>query len=273
MAIKLIALDIDGTLYNDARKILPSSLKAIAQAKARGVKIVITTGRPWRSTKPVLKELHLDHQKDQYVIILHGAIVATTAGKKIFDHPLPYATVAKVIHYGQKHPAIDLMTQNADGIFVTKRDLNGYTALESYKNMLPLHFRTEAEIKEQGQKTPFYKMMFSGYKEQIDALQKELPAWLTSDLKALRSEICYIDMVNKKVDKGWAISNLAQRLDIKQDEVMAAGDGNSDIPMVKYAGCGVAMGNGTPALKKVADYVTGTNNQDGLAQAIDKFVK
>lgn len=272
MAIKLIALDIDGTLLNTDRKVLPSSINAIQKARAQGIKIVLTTGRPLLSTKPILKKLDLDNQDDQYLIILHGSVISTTSGKILEDNHIPYKEVKKVNQFIKIYPDIDLMIQNQEQMYLTHPDLNWYTSLESFKNKLTIHFRTDKGLEDESRHTKFYKMMFSGSKNRIDKLQKQLPTWLRKHLKVLRSEYCYIDMVNNKVDKGWAITQLIKKLNISPLEIMAIGDGGSDISMIQLAKYGVAMGNATPNLKKIANIVTADNNHDGIAKVINKYI-
>lgn len=114
--------------------------------------------------------------------------------------------------------------------------------------------------------------MFSAPKAKLDALEKVLPAWTKNDYRRIRTEDYFIDMINKVVNKGNAVKTLAAKLGFKPEEVMAIGDGNSDVPMVKFAGEGVAMKNGSDAVLAAADYVTATdNNHLGLAKAIEKY--
>jgi hypothetical protein len=270
MALKLIALDVDGTLLTDDRKVQEETVNAVYQAKEKGAKVVITTGRPLVSTKPLLEKFDLDGKDSQYVIVLHGAVVETTKGGILTDTPIPIEQVIKVAALIQNYPDIDLMVQTQDQIYVLKHDLNWYTSFESFKNHLPIHFRTLSELKNSSHS--FYKMMFSAPEEKLDELTPNLPDWIYSELETIRSERYYIDMVNLKVDKGEALSNLASQLKIDPSEVMAIGDGNSDISMVKYAGVGVAMKNATPDLLKVANYVTDDNNHAGVAKAIKTYI-
>lgn len=270
MSIKLIALDVDGTLLTDQRTIQTSSVEAIKEAKNAGIKVVITTGRPLVSTVPLLEKLNLNGKDSQYIINLHGAIVQTTKGGILTDLPISKHEVMKVIDYISAFPKIDLMVQTRDQIYVVKHDLNWYTSFESFKNHLPIHFRKISDLNEE--KLTFYKMMFAGDEEQLNKLTSKLPQWIYDELKTMRSEKCYIDMVNKKVDKGEAVESLANSLNIKPDEIMAIGDGNSDIPMLKYAKYGIAVKNATPDLLKVAFDVTTDNNHDGVANAIKKYI-
>ena len=271
MNIKLIALDIDETLLNDDHRILDETLRSIERAKKQDIKILLTTGRPLMSTKPLLQKLKLDNQNDQYVINYHGTEIQTTSGKLIAANPISFADVKRANDFIKDVPNVDFIVESNEALFMTKPDMTWYTGFEISKNHYQAHFRNIEQMEKENKQHTFYKMMFIADSETLDNLLKNLPNWVAKDYKALRTEDCFFDMINKKVNKGWAVKELAERLGIKQEEVMAVGDGDSDISMVEYAGCGVAMQNGTKALLKIADHVTEDNHHDGVGRAIEKY--
>lgn len=272
MSIKLIALDIDDTLLNSEAQLEEATIKAIEKAKQEGIKIVLTTGRPLMSTTKFLKQLGLANQSDQYVINYHGTLIQTTAGKLIASNPLTFADVKKTATYIQNATGVDFVAETNRDIFLTKANMNWHTGFECFKNHYRVHFRTLAQMESEQSHLTFYKMMFIAEPTILDKVQKNLPNWLLQGYKCARTETSFFDIINKKVNKGWAVKTLAEKLGFAPDEVMAVGDGDSDLPMIQYAGLGVAMKNGTPRLLKAANEITSDQNHAGVAKAIEKFV-
>lgn len=272
MGIKLIALDIDATLLTADQKISDETLKAIKEVQDRGIKIVLTTGRPLMSTRPLLQKLKIDDQDEQYVINYHGTEIQTTSGKLIATNPISISDIRKASDFAQNIPKVDFVAETNKSLYFTKPDMNWYTGFEIAKNHYQAHFRSVEHLAKEENKHTFYKMMFIAEPDRLNDLLKNLPDWVENDFKAMRTETCFFDMINKKVSKGWAVKTLAESIGIKAEEVMAVGDGDSDVSMIEYAGCGVAMKNGTPAILKAADHVTADNNHDGVGKAIETYI-
>lgn len=121
-------------------------------------------------------------------------------------------------------------------------------------------------------KPEMLKIMAVADKERLDKIQKNIPKSLTDKLNPIRSEPVYLDFTAPNVDKGWALKQLSEYLHLSPNEVMALGNADNDIPMIQFAGTGVAMEESTPNLLKVADYQTTSNNVDGIVKAIQKLV-
>lgn len=272
MNIKLIALDIDDTLLNSNGQLETATIQAVDKAKQKRVKVVLTTGRPLMSTTMLLERLGLANQSDQYVINYHGTLIQTTAGKLIASNPLRFADIKKAANYIQNADGVDFVAETNQDMFLTKPNMNWHTGFECFKNHYRVHFRTIAQMEAEQSQLTFYKMMFIAAPKTLDKVQENLPAWLLQAYKCARTETSFFDMINKKVNKGWAVKTLAEKLGFDQDEVMAVGDGDSDLPMIQYAGLGVAMKNGTLRLLKAANEITSDQNHAGVAKAIEKYV-
>lgn len=272
MSIKLIALDIDDTLLNSNGQLEAATIQAIERAKKNGIKVVLTTGRPLLSTTKFLERLGLANQADRYVINYHGTLIQTTTGKLIASHPLRFSDIKKVATYIKDATGVDFVAETNEDMFLTKTDMNWHTGFECFKNHYRIHFRSLAQLQAEQNHLTFYKMMFIAPPKILDEVQKNLPSWLLQDYKCARTETSFFDIINKKVNKGWAVKTLAEKLGLTQDEVMAVGDGDSDLPMIQYAGLGVAMKNGTPSLLKAANTITSDQNHAGVAKAIEKYV-
>ena len=257
--IKLIAIDLDGTLLNDHGEILQNSIKAIKEAKNYGIKIVLCTGRPLVSVTPFLEQLQLTNFNDQYVITFNGSIIETTAGKVIKQQTFDFQTFVDFELWADK---IALYTQleNQEALYTINQNIPIDAAHESWKNKLPIHVTSLHDLIAMPQKPVMLKIMAVASNDLLDKLSP------------IRSEPMYLDFAAPNVDKGWALKKLTQYLHLNRQEVMAIGNADNDVPMVKYAGVGVAMEKSTPRLLQVADYITGSNNTTGIADIINKMI-
>ncbi len=271
MGIKLVAIDLDGTLLNDSGKILPNSIQILKSIKKSGVKVVLTTGRPLVSVKPFLDELGLTDQEDQYVITFNGSIIENTKGKVIKQKVFDFQTFVDFELWAERHQLYNqLETQNT--LYTTSSYIPIDAAHESWKNKLPMKVTTLHDLIDSPKKPEMLKIMAVAPKAKLDQIQKELPQIFAEKLSPIRSEPEYLDFAAPNVDKGWALKQLTEYLHLLPNEVMALGNADNDIPMVKFAGTGVAMEKSTPNLLKNADFVTGSNNTSGIRDAIELFV-
>lgn len=271
MAIKLVAIDLDGTLLNDEGKILPNSIKVLRQISHKGVKVVLTTGRPLISVKPFLKELNLDASSHQYVITFNGAIIENTQGKTIKEAAFDIQTFIDFELWANN---INLYNQleTPNFLYTTYTNIPIEAAHESWKNKLPMKAKTLHDLIEISKKLVLLKIMAVGDKEELDRVQNNIPQSILEKLNPIRSEPEYLDFAAPNIDKGWALKKLAEYLDLIPSEIMAIGNADNDIPTIKYAGTGIAMASSTPTLLKIADYKTASNNIDGIEKAIKKFI-
>lgn len=272
MSVKLIAIDVDETLVTDKQELQAETIKAIKKANDQGVRIVITTGRPPRSALPVINKLGLAGKTDEYMINYHGTLIKDTANNLIKEVLLTPDQIRHAAELAKNYDGVDFVVETENEMFLTKPDITWASGFESNKNHYQMHVQKIEQILDPHQKHHFFKMMFIGPKEKLDEVQSDLPRWVTDDLTTIRTEDEFIDMFNKHVNKGWALQALSEKLGIKPENIMAIGDGTSDIPMIKYAKYGVAMGNGNQNVKDAAAYVTSNNNHNGVAQAIEHYV-
>lgn len=268
MAIKLIAIDIDGTLINSKHEITPYTKEVIRQVRENGVRVVLCTGRPFLGVQRYAKELGLDLE-EEYLITYNGALVQDTFTKKVIHHiglsGKDYKRMAKLaMEIGAHFHALDF-----GAIYTSNRDMSRYTGHDSYFTTMPILYRTVEEIDE---KYEFTKIMLIDESDILDAAIAKIPAEFYGEYNIFKSEPYYCEILNKKASKGQAVQRLATLLNISQQEVMAIGDHPNDYDMVQYAGIGVAMGNAVEEVKNIAEYITFTNNEDGVAKAIEKFV-
>ncbi|MCU7087315.1 sugar-phosphatase, partial [Salmonella enterica] len=140
---------------------------------------------------------------------------------------------------------------------------------ESYVATIPLVF---CEAEKMDPNTQFLKVMMIDEPAVLDRAIARIPAEVKEKYTVLKSAPYFLEILDKRVNKGTGVKSLAEALGIKPEEVMAIGDQENDIAMIEYAGMGVAMDNGIPSVKEVANFVTKSNLEDGVAWAIEKFV-
>jgi len=265
MKYKLLALDMDGTVLNNKKEISEKTMAAIRRAMELGVIVTIATGRSWQSLEPYQALLAL---LPHPLIVFNGGMVLSPDGEEVFyQQNLSPEAALEVIGVGQTYGVTQYIWSNgtlhADGVMERiKRDTGevgvGHLMLED----------AEALARE-----GISKVLWSAEVDQIGAYQRALPAVLQArDMHYFTSGAQYLEFVDHRVSKGAALARFAAHFGIKPEEVIAVGDGMNDVTMLEYAGLGVAMGNAPEALKQVADFVTLTNEEDGVAHVIEQFI-
>lgn len=263
--IKLIATDLDDTLLNHEWKISSRNVKAIRQAVKQGVKVTLATGRMALSSRQYAKELGLDVP----IITYHGALVEQGLSgdilyRKVIDTELAWAIVEKLLKKN-----IHTQIYIKDRVFVTKT--NDYSL--QYGKMSNVTVE-EADVFKLLQTEPegLEKILCIGEESKLKRTAEELKEEYAGRLHFTSSKPYFFDMIHPEVNKGSALKALADEWGIQQQEVMAIGDSLNDREMINYAGIGVAVSNARPEIKEIADYITASNRDDGVAQAIERFV-
>ncbi|RLL46680.1 HAD family phosphatase [Oceanobacillus piezotolerans] len=239
--VKLIALDMDGTLLTTKHEVSPRTKQAIEKAMEKGVDVVLSTGRGIGACYPYAEELNLT----SYLVTANGGQIWTMEKELLDEHLLETATIEKLWNIGRAQGVFMWMI-STEGVFTNEAPDNFY----DYKW---LKFGCQTDDK-----------------EKLDYMVKELSYF--EELELTNSLPTNIEANPKGVSKAKALHFLCDKMGITMDNVMACGDSLNDIKMIQEAGIGVAMGNAQEAIKNVAKYVTDTNNNDGVAKAIEKFV-
>lgn len=268
MAIKLVAIDMDGTLFDDNKNVSEDVAIAISAAQKRGVKIVLCTGRPLHGVVPTLEKLNL-MEEGNYSITYNGALVQHNSNNQvIFRRTLSRDELCEVEKLSREI-GVHFHFLDMERVYTTNRDISPYTIRECFMNGLPLRYVTAEEV---DPAMDILKMMMIDQGEILSEAIKKIPAGYFERYTILRSERFFLEWLNKDASKGKAVAHLAQHLNIPQNEIMAIGDNENDSDMITYAGIGVAMGNAVEPIKQISDFITKTNNQHGVAHAINTFV-
>lgn len=268
MTYKLLTLDIDGTLTNSRKQITPATLAAIGRAEQAGVGIVLATGRPTYGVAPIAERLNMQ-EKGGYVLSFNGGKITEWRSKKtIYESDLP-RDVLPFLYKKAKDNHVAIMTYHNEYVMSETTD-DPYVQIEVNLNHMKgkkiRSFLTDTDF-------PLPKCIITGAPPTIERLEDELNGKLSDRLSIYRSEPFFLEIMPKGIDKAGSLSILLKKLGIGREEMIACGDGYNDIPMIRFAGVGVAMANAQREVVQVADYITSSNDEDGVAKVIDKFIK
>ncbi|WP_368251887.1 sugar-phosphatase [Enterococcus sp. 2201sp1_2201st1_B8_2201SCRN_220225] len=269
MSIRLIAIDIDGTLVNSERQLTERVKNTLIAARNKGVKIVLCTGRPLPGVQPELEALGLLSDQD-YVITYNGSLVQNVGTKaEIFSAHLTKDDYVDIQYMAQKL-GVHLHVSSNDAIYTANRDISPYTVHESWLVHMPIKYRTADEMI--SNPVEMIKLMMIDEPEILDAAIAQLPADFRERYTVVKSAPFYLEVLHPGASKGVALAQLASHLELTADEVMAIGDNENDLTMIDYAGIGVAMANAIDLVKEAADVETASNDEDGVALVVEQYV-
>jgi Cof subfamily protein (haloacid dehalogenase superfamily) len=263
---RLLALDIDGTIVGNDLGILPVVAAAIAAAQARGIRVTLATGRMFGATLPFAQQLGIGDP----LICYQGGMVRDPITGEIYTHTTMDGDLAAA--------AVELL--RAEGIFViayVDEQLCVFersAELETYLRWHPegTEVVVAPDLAGYIAKTPPTKLLFIAEPETVGRELVRLAARFESRLAVLRSHALFGELTAPGVSKGAALKTLAERLGVPREQVMAIGDQENDLPMIAWAGLGLAMGNGIPAVREIADAVIPTVDEAGVAWAIERYL-
>lgn len=295
---KVLILDLDGTLTNKNKVVSELTKKALDKAVKAGVKIVLASGRPTFGILPVAEAINLK-EKGGYILSYNGGkIIDFATNETLYEQVIKYEEEAEILELAKKHK-LDfactendsiLLTNNVDNIYVAieaginKMKMKEVPDIENYLNFSVPKFvlfydkknARKEEIREVREKIYPDKLDYSiAIKSDIDYLadkEKIFKEKLGDKFEVYRSESFFLEVLPKGIDKAKSIAKLLEKLGLTKEEIIACGDGFNDRSMIEYAGLGVAMANAVDAVKEVADFITLSNEEDGVAYVIEKFI-
>lgn len=267
MAYKVLALDIDGTLTNGKKEITPATKEAVWKAAKKGVRIVIASGRPIQGILAFASELKLE-ELDGYILSFNGGrLISCKTGDIVHDIKLPLEYLPEIYELAKQYK-VNLMSYEGDDLICEVAD-DPFLAIEARINGLGI--KRVDNLKEHID-FPINKCLMLGPGDYLGEVEKKVYEALHGRMDVYRSEPYFLEVLPKGVDKAKALSKLLELLGCERSELMACGDGYNDLTMIKYAGLGVAMENARDEVKEQADFVTLSNEEDGVAYAINKFI-
>ena len=268
MKYKLLVLDVDGTLLNNEKEISKRTLSTLLKAQHTGIRIVLASGRPTSGLLPLAKALEMGNFGG-FIVSYNGAqIINAENGEVMFDKRInpeliPYLEKKarknnfSIFTYHDEY----LLTDNADNVHIRR---------EAW--LINLRIMEEEEFSIAIDFAPCKCVLVSDDEEALRGLENHWKRRLDGVLDVFPSEPYFLEVVPCGVDKANTLGVLMEQLGVKREEVIAIGDGVADVTMLQLAGKSVAMGHAQDSVKICADYVTASNEEDGVAQAVEKLV-
>lgn len=268
MAVKLVAIDTDGTLLNSKNEILDSTKEVVKKALNQGIKIVLCSGRPIDGLAHYMKELGISGE-DQYAVTLNGAITRNANGEAITQDLVSNEMYRKMTAFGKKHH-IPFNIVDADSRIITAdRDVDFMELVQAWENKAGMLIREPDEFPDDFM---ISKGCFVGDSNLLDQVESLVRKEFAKDLYVVRADRNFLELLNPKVNKGNGLKELGEKIGIAPEEMAAFGDSGNDIAMFETVKTSICMGNGTKEAKKAAKYVTASNNDDGIAQGFEKYI-
>lgn len=265
MKYKLLVLDVDGTLLNQAHEITPRNLAAVRKAQQMGIQVVLSSGRPTSGILPLARQLELNHYGGYILSYNGGQIVDMQTGKVIFEKRLDLDLLAYLDKKAKKNDFAILTYR--EGELWTDQPENAHVRQEAEINRLRI---VKAEPFASIDFRPCKCILVSDREEELVSLENHWKKRLSGMAEVFRSEDFFLEVVPPTVDKGNTLAFLMQELGFSSEEVVAIGDGVADVPMLQLAGTSIAMGNARDSVKACADFITLSNDESGVAAAIEK---
>lgn len=272
MKIKLFATDLDGTLLTSDDKISKININALQAAVKAGVMVTLATGRMYSSAVQYARQIGIDVP----LITYNGALIKSTSGQIYSENLLAPETVTKFVNYcAKKNWYLQLCSDDKLYFPVYLQRSAAYEKSVGLKGE-EVGWQKLALINKNVAKMLLVTSAYADSKQEKDPEEDQMVAKLSKEFSGkaalVRSKKGLIEVIHPDVSKANALRVLAAKFNFKTDEVMAIGDANNDLPMLKAAGKSVAMGNAAENIKAVCDYVTDTNDNDGVAKAIYEYV-
>lgn len=265
---KVLVLDIDGTLTNSKKEITSATKEAIQDIMKAGHQVILASGRPTPGMRRYEQELELE-KYGGYLLSFNGAkIVNCLSGEVVYQRTLSLSLLPGLYSFAKKH-GCGLVTYLGSTV-ISAFEPDEYIELEARINGLPVK-KVDSFLDYVDFEINKCLMTIDG--DTAAALEKELQGRYSDVASIYRSEPFFIEIMPKDVNKASSLDKTLTAIGQKRENTICCGDGFNDISMIQYAGVGVAMGNAQSVVKEAADYITATNDEDGLVQVIDEFIR
>lgn len=267
MSEKILVLDIDGTLTTSSKEISPETKRGLLMIQERGHIVMLASGRPTPGMLRYAEELELA-KYGGYLLSFNGArIINCKTGEIVYQRTMPLDMIPALFDYAKTHDC-GIISYEGDEV-IAGNGIDEYIELEARINGMPVR-----EVEDFANYITFdvNKCLMTAPPEKAEVYVKKLQEKFGDILSIYRSEPFFIEIMPQNVDKAASLDRMLESVGLTKDDAICCGDGYNDITMISYAGVGVAMANARDEVKAVADYVTKSNDEDGLVDVIDKFI-
>lgn len=267
MAYEVLVLDIDGTLTNSNKEISQRTLDAILSIQERNHIVVLASGRPTAGIIALADKLKLSHYGG-YILSYNGAkIINCKTDQTIFQKVLP-SDIISDLHKAAIQYGVGLMTYEGDCI-ITDMEIDEYMIKESKINNIPI--KSVVDLPNYID-FPVNKCLMTGHGDQLAEIEPKIKEAFGDRINVYRSEPFFLELMPHTIDKANSLKELLKHLNLTSDQMISCGDGYNDLSMIEYAGMGVAMANAQEIVKNAANYITLSNDEDGVAHVIEEFM-
>ena len=267
MDYKLIALDLDGTLYNDDIMITPKTIEALIRAQEMGLHVAISSGRPLPGLFHARDTLKLQEHHGMLVSYNGGKVVDTTTHEILYQNTIPLDLCIEILEHIKKYPVHPMID---DGEVLYVEDKNAYRVHEEHTNnsMDCVEVPSLIDFLD----FPLVKILTSIDPEKLPEVLKIIGEPFKGKVDFVQTAPYYIEAVPLGTSKATGLSRVCEKLDISPEQIIAFGDAANDLEMIQFAGHGVCMANGCDELKECANEVTLSNNEDGIAHTLNHLL-
>lgn len=265
MTYKMLVLDMDDTLLTDDHQISPKNKAMIRKAQEMGVYVVLASGRPTPAMTSYAKDLALD-EFGSYILSYNGAVITDMKNDQIlFEQSISKEHIHELYDFSVAHQ-VHIITY-LDGAIIAETE-SEYIDLEEQITKMPL--RKVTSFKE-AVNTSSIKCIMLAEPSYLKEVEAKLKAQI--DHKSITtSKPFFLEIMQQGIDKAASLDRLAKQLGIDASEIIAVGNAGNDLSMIEYAGLGVWVDNVTPELRDRADIIVASNNNDGVAEVIERFI-
>jgi Cof subfamily protein (haloacid dehalogenase superfamily) len=264
MSYKMIAMDLDGTLTNSEKVITPKTKEALMKAQEQGIRLVLASGRPTRGIENLAEELELKKYGGFILSYNGGQVIECATGKILHSQTIPAKVCQRVVALARIFYANLVTYDGADLVCLEKYDM--YADIEAKINDMNIVQPDNYEQAISAFEVPKFMMLEDEH--HLVRIQNAIKPVLNQYCECFTSAPYFLEITPKGIDKGKSMDILLDYVGITRKELVSFGDGMNDLPMIGIAGLGVCMANGRDELKKAADYVTSSNDEDGIAKVL-----
>lgn len=267
MKYKLLVLDLDGTLTNTRKEVTEHTRTTLIKAQEQGLKIVLASGRPTYGIAPLANLLQLDKYEGYVLSYNGGEIIDWKTGELLYKNLLD-PEVLPYLYQCANDNHFAIVTYDGEYV-LTEYPNDEYVLKEALLNVMKIK-KVDNFLK--AVQHPIAKCLIVGEPTRLAVLEKEMYNHLHDRMGVFRSEPYFLELVPKGIDKAQSLAVLLKEIGMTKNEMIAVGDGFNDLSMIKYAGLGVAMSNAQEVVKENADFITLSNEEDGVAHVVEKFI-
>lgn len=275
--IQAILLDLDGTLLNDQKMISPKTKETLLSLQANGIRIVLASGRPKRGIEPFAKELKLA-QYGGLIVSSNGACVTdATTGETLFEQAIDRDVARAILDHLTGFDVIPMLNDETymyvNDVFSGMLELNGepFNIIEYESRGGRFQLREEPRLAD-AIAFPVYKILVAGQPDYLQANADAMSQPFNQQVTGMFTANMYYEFTDYGIDKARALDHVFQQVGIARDQTIAFGDGHNDRSMLEYAGISVAMDNAVDAIKAIATDVTRSNNEEGIAHHLARYL-